>query len=421
MIYKEYKNNSFNLYTIKTDKFKTCHMEIIFYNKFEENKITINNALVDMIVHSSKKYNKRKKVVEKLEDLYSASFYGVSTRLGNIVLNNFVYNFIDPKFAEKSYLKDVIKFPFEMIFNPNIKNNEFDERTLNIIKNRILVDIESIKESPNRYAIKRALINTDDKMPASYYMVGNIDDLNKINTSNLVDEYKYMLDNFYCDIYLIGNLDMDKINIMICDLFKNNIIKTQKLLTYVENNFKNSVKEIVEQDNFEQDVLVTICNLKDLNDNEKNNVMPIFNNIFGSGSLNNKLGQNLREKNSLCYQINSMYQKYDNLLIIMTGIDKVNKNKAVKLIKKSIKEMISGDFDQESIDNAIKSHMNGLKNVLDNQSSLINNYFFHNLNKTPLIMERINNDKKVSKKEIIDLAKKIKISTIYLLESVGNK
>ena len=40
MIYKEYKHNTYNLYTVKTDKFKTCHMEIVFRNNINKNDVT---------------------------------------------------------------------------------------------------------------------------------------------------------------------------------------------------------------------------------------------------------------------------------------------------------------------------------------------------------------------------------------------
>ena len=39
MIYRKFESNTYNIYTIKTDKFKTCHMEIIFRN----NKQRVHN------------------------------------------------------------------------------------------------------------------------------------------------------------------------------------------------------------------------------------------------------------------------------------------------------------------------------------------------------------------------------------------
>lgn len=421
MTYKEYKNNSYNLYTVKTDKFKTCHMEIVFYRKLDKDRITKENVLADMLSHSSKKYDKRKYVVEKLEDLYNASFYATTSKVGNIRTINFIYNFIDPVYADKSYLKEVIKFPFEMIFNPNVKNNEFDSRALKIIKNRNLADIESIKENPSRYAVKRALQVTDKDMPSSYQFVGNIVDLNKITSANLYETYKDLLNNYYCDIYLIGNLNMDKINLMIEDYFQNDQIKTEELNPFTELKILSKVKDIKEKDNLNQASLVCVYELNNLNDFEKNYVIPIFNNIFGQGSLSNKLYQNLREKNSLCYSVRSMYQKFDNLLIIHTGIDIKNRTKAIKLIKKSLDEMTGGKFSKDDVENAINLSTNSLKSALDSPTSICDNYFFHNMASSPILEERFENILKVTKDDIIKAAKKIKLVTIYSLAKDDEK
>ena len=419
MTYKEYKNESYNLYTIKTDKFKTCHMEIIFTNKLEKDKITEINMLTDIITHSSNKYPKRKYVVEKLEDLYSANFYGVSSRIGNIRNVDFVYNFINPEYADKNYLKEVLKFPFEMIFNPNIKNDEFDLRSFKIIRSRILADIESVKESPVRYSLKRALKTMDENHPSSWNMVGDVNDLEKITPSSLVQAYNNLLNNWQCDIYLIGNLNMEKINIMINELFRNNIIKNNKYELFVKVNDSKKIKDVVEYSDFEQASLFLITNTDKLNEYEKDYVMPVFNNIFGTGSLNTKLYQNLREKNSLCYVINCMYQKLDQIAIIYAGIDAKNKQKAVNLVKKSLNEMIDGNFTEDEVLNSIKSIKNSINISLDNPSYLIDNYFFHNIANSPFLSDRINKINDVTKEDVIALAKKLKINTIYMMAPGG--
>ena len=421
MTYKEYKNDSFNLYTVKTDRFKTCYMEIIFYKELDEKNITIENVLSSMLVESCKKYNKRKYVVEHLEDLYNARLYPVASRVGNLRTIGFEYNFIDPVYAEKSYFKDVITFPFEMIFHPNIKNDEFDDRTLKIIKNRVLANIKSQKESVTSYVIKRAMIKTDKDAAIAKELVGNIKDLNKINSSNLVDFYKYMLDNYHCDIYIVGNIDMEKANIYINDVFENNIIKTGNCDVYTNINHINKPMVFQEKDEFEQATLVCTYDLKELSEKEKNYTMYVFNTIFGSGTMSNKLMQNVREKNSLCYTVSSIYQKYDNLLIVFAGIDSKNANKAVKMVNKSLKEMISGKFSEEEINNAINYNISGLKSALDNPSSISDNYFLNNMAGIPLINEKIDKMDDISKRDIIDVSKKIKLVSTYLMKEGTSK
>jgi predicted Zn-dependent peptidase len=420
MTYKEYKNESYNLYTIKTDKFKTCHMEIIFYENFDSKLITPMNFLTDMLVHSSFKYPKRQKVVEHLEDLYSASFYGTNARVGNIMLYNYIYDFLDPKYTDKNYLKEVIKFPFEMLFNPNITNDEFDYRSFKIIKSRIASDIASIKESPSRYAIKRALYNMDNRHPASYDFVGNKQDLDDITPETLVKNYHHLLHNTYCAIYLVGNLNMDKINIMINEMFRNNIIKTYPINLFVDSKILKHSQDITEYDNFEQDSLVTIYNVAKLTPFDYDYTMKVFNHIFGNGSLNAKLYQNLREKNSLCYSVNNIYQKYDQLLIIYVGLAAKNKNKAVKLIKKTVLEMQKGAFSENDIQNSKNSILNSIKISLDNPASLVNNYLFHNLANLPLLNEYATEINKVTKQDIQNIAKKMHLNTVYLLAKGDN-
>lgn len=415
MIKKKYNYNSFNLYTVKTDRFKTCHMQIIFYKSLDKNNITKENVLADTLCYTSKKYKKRNDVIEHLEDLYNASFYASCNIIGNVRTISFNYNFIDPIYADKNYLKEVIKFPFEMIFNPNIKNNEFDNTTLKIVKNKIKSDIESIKDNSSTYCLKQAIINTDENAPSSIIQVGNINDLNKINQENLVETYNSLLNDYYCDIYLIGNLDMEKVSLMIKDLFENDIIKTEKLEPSYKLNVKK-YKNIEQTDNFEQSTLINIYNILELSEFEKFYVMIIFNILFGSSSLSNKLSQNLREKNSLCYFCESAYQTNENYLIVFCEIDKKNKNKALSLIKKSLNEMVKGNFSESDLNNAIKLAINSIKTSLDNPYAILNNYFFYNLKSVPLFKERLDKIETVSKKDVIEVAKKIKLVTTYFMK-----
>ena len=95
MVYKTYKNNTYNIYTIKTDKFKTCHMEILFRNNITKDDITKRSLITEMLVESSKSYNTRRKMIVELENLYNSYFYGVTNRIGKSILTSFCFDFIN--------------------------------------------------------------------------------------------------------------------------------------------------------------------------------------------------------------------------------------------------------------------------------------------------------------------------------------
>lgn len=415
MEYKVYDCDSYKIHTIKTDKFKNCSMEIMFRNNLIKEEITENNMLVDMLMHSSKKYPKRRDIAIELENLYSSSVRGFSTRLGNSIMLSFVLDFLNPRYCDEGYLEEVISLPFELLLNPNVDNLEFDRRSFNIIKNRIKSDIESLKENASRYAFRRSLTLMDKDSPSSYYMTGYLSDLENITPSSLVDTYHRMLNDYICDIYIIGNLDMDKVVQLIKDKFKIKTIKDYKVNLYVDNKIRKKNLDICETGNYEQDSLVMIYNLDNLNKKERDYVIQLYNIILGSGGLTSKLYKYLREENSLCYIVSSMYQKYDGLLLIYSGIEKKDKNKCLKLINKALQEMINGDFTDEELDNAKKAVISSIKMSEDTNGGIINNYLFNELDNLPLYDERVKEFKKISKKDVIEVAKKVKLNTIYLL------
>lgn len=415
MEYKVYDCESYKIHTIKTDKFKNCSMEIIFRDYLSKNRITEYNILVDLLMHSSLKYPKRRDVSIELENLYNSFIRGVVTRIGNCNSISFVMDFLNPKYCDDGFLEEAISFPFEMIQNPNMQMGEFDQRSFKIIKNRIKSDIESLKESAPRYAFRRSLELMDKDSPTSYYMVGYMDDLEAISASSLVNTYKRLLNDFVCDIYIIGNLDMDKVVSIIRKKFKRRSLVCKNIPLYVDNKIRKRKIDVCETGKYEQDSFVMIFNLDNLTVRERCFVIQLYNVILGSGGLTSKLYQYLREQNSLCYSVSSMYQKYDSLLIVYAGIDAKDKDKCVKLVNKAMKEMSNGDFSDEDLDNAKKTIISSIKMSEDSQFGIVNNYLFHELDNLPFYEERIKEFKTVTKDEIMDVAKKVKLNTIYLL------
>ena len=222
MIYKSYKRNSYNIYTIKTDKFKTCHMEIIFRNNITKEEITKRSLLTEMLVENTSKYNTRRKMIIELENLYNSYFYSITNRVGSSILTSFCFDFINPKLVNEK-IDEFIKFPLNAILNPNISNDEFDITTFEYIKERVKKDIESIVEDPKKYSIRKLLENMCKNTESKININGYIEDLENINNSNLFDYYKEMIKHDFIDIYIIGNLDMDNVSKIIENNFKINI------------------------------------------------------------------------------------------------------------------------------------------------------------------------------------------------------
>ena len=421
MVYKTYKCNSYNIHTIKTDRFKTVHMEIIFRKNIVKEELVNYAFLVDMLMESSKNYPKRKDVITKLEELYKLVVYGTTVKTGNVLNSNFMADFIDPKFIdEEDYLENVIKFIFEMLMNPNATNEEFDLKEFNFVKERLKREIKSIDENPFKSSMRKAIEAMDAMSVTAYPLMGSVEELEGITPGSLYKYYKKLFKDNTCDIFIIGNVDSDNIVSLIQKYFKHRYINTNKLVLRVDNKEKKKVttKEDV-SDNLQAN-LVMIYNIGELPEVERHVTMQVFNYIFGSGGLTSKLYKRIREENSLCYNISTLYLKYDELIAIHISLDTANVKKAVSLVKKSLKEMQTGDFLDSDLEDAKKSINLALDLTSDNNSSLLNNYVFHEFDNLPLIDERKKSLAKLTKEDVVNVSKKLKLNTIYVLKGKEN-
>ena len=416
MIFKTYKCNSYNVHTIKTDRFKTIHMEIIFRKELIKEELPYYAFLIDMLMESSKNYPKKKNLIIKMEELYKLMMYGSTVKTGNVLNSNIMIDFIDPQYIdENNYLEKVIEFIFDVLQNPNAINEEFDLKQFNFIKERLKKEIKSINDNPFKVSVKSALNAMDENSKSAFSLMGTIEEIDQITPATLYKYYKKLFKENICDIFIIGNIDSDNIVTLIKKYYKHRYLNQNKLTLLVDNKEKKKITTSCDESSNIQANLVMILNTNNLDDLERHIKFQVFNYIFGSGGLTSKLYKKIREENSLCYNISSMYLKYDQLLIIHVSLDNKNVKKAITLAKRCLKEMVNGDFSEEDLDNAIINIILALDYTYDNNSSLLNNYVFNIFDSLPLIEDRKKELNKITKEDVIKVAKKIKLNTIYVL------
>ena len=422
MEYKKYCHDAYNLHVIKTDKFKGVRIEIQFRSVIEKDEGVKRSMLVDYLTDICKKYPTHKDMSIRSEELYNLGVYGSPSKTGNIMNSFIVADFIAPKYiSENNYLEDVVSFLCELIFEPKVENNEFSEVEFNVVKEKIKLDAVSVENNPVRKSLKRAIENVCKGTRTSYFLYADLDTIDKVTPRSLYDSYLNMLENDTCDIFVIGNVDDSVLD----ELFKTYFVLISRNNGYfdlfVDNPFSNKTNVIEEKDKFVQTSLNIIYNIKTLTDFERNIAFPVFNYLLGSGGLTCKLYQTVREKNSLCYSIGSIFLRYDNLYIIQVSLEEKDKEKSISLIKKCVKEMQEGIFSDEEIEEAKMNLINSIDSSLDSNISILNNYVYNYIDNVPLLEEKKELINRVTREDIINIANKLKINTIYSLVGEQNE
>ena len=403
---------------IKTDRFKTVNVQIILSDKIKKEDITKRNFLSDILTYSCNKYKTKRDLSIASQDLYAASVYSTSYRLGNYYNTDINLYFLNEKYSEKGMTEKSMAFFKEIIFNPNVKDNKFDSNSFNIIKNNMKIQIESVKEDTRKYSMIRMLENMDKTMPYSYHGFGYLEDLEKITEENLYEYYKELIRSSNVEIFVIGDIDFSQMEKIVREQFKFNVYKKKKENpTIIHSKVRSIAKKVVEEDDINQSKLTIGCKLKDLTEFERNYVLTIYNIILGGGS-ESLLFKNVREKHSLCYYISSSSNKVDNLLIISSGIAKNNFKKVLSLIKKEMKNIEQGNFSEEAILQAKIRYNSILDEIYDYPNQIISAYYASIILGVDFPEVRKKKIMEVTKDDIIKLSKKVKMDTIYLLGGI---
>ena len=416
MEYKKINKVAYNLHLIKTDKFKTIDVRICFRNEIKKEDITLRNMLTSFMTYSTDTYPTKRDLVLKSEDLYAASIYAKSYRTGRFNMINFYLSILNEKYTEKGMYEESLKFLSDVIFNPNFnKENEFNN-AYKFLYESAYKSLTSLKEDGSSYSVIRMFEEMDDK-PYSYRDVGYLDDLEKINLNSLKDYYNEMINSSLIDIYVIGNID-ENIEKLIEKYFDFKTYKRPKINQIITHDkLRKKVKVVKEEDNSSQSKLSIACKIDSLTEFERNYVLTVYNMILGGGS-ESKFFQIIREKNSLAYYVYSSLNKLDSLMLIRAGISRDNYDKTIRLVKQLMKEMEDGKFTTENINVAVENYISLLKEVEDNSEAIIETYLAKDLLNLGNIEERKKEIKKVTKEDIINVAKKVKLDTIFLLEGV---
>ena len=407
---------SYQLHLIQTNQFKTITVRVAFRSPVVKEEITVRNILCDMFLQSSSKYPSKRDLTIQAQELYAADIQTNNSRFGNYNNLDIYLSVLHDKYTEEGNFQKALQFLNEIIFHPDVRAQKFNEEKLEIVKNTMRSNLSSLKEDGASYSLMRLFEVMDQSRVSSCRMVGYMGDLEKVTSESLYQYYQKMIRSDMVDVFVIGDIDFKEMTKMIREVIPIKTVKRQRVPYVLEDVRPRSrrlfVKEVVDTS---QSKLAIGCRCHRLTHYERNYALTLYNIILG-GSGDSKLFKEVRETYSLCYVINSVPNKLDHLILIRAGIDKENYSKALELIEKNLQDMRKGNFTDDEIKVAKEYFCTALDEVLDSPSRIMDNYYMMELIGTDDLEEKRRNIMQVSRDDIIRVAKKVKMDTVFLLE-----
>lgn len=416
MKYKKFDMTNYNLYVLKTDRFKTVNLKINIRIKNKKEYDKYIPMLWRMLVSTSSKYNSLKEINEAAVDIYDP-YYGIRfISSGKQDVLSLSATFVNEKYTEKGMNEKNIKFLSDFIFNPKIINNGFDEEMFEIKKEKLINYYNSTKDYPREYAESRF---HEEMVVFNYeeYSLNEVIELTKsLTNTELYNFYKKVISEGKLDIFVCGNIDPLEIkkiferNIKFTGNYYNDPIHVLNQVTY-----NNKPKIVIDNSSNVQSSLIIGCKMIGITDYERKYVSFLYSSILGGG-MNSLLNQTVREKNSLCYYIYTSLNGLLGVLKICAGINGKDFDKTYELIKEEMKNVQNGNFSDGLLESVKNTYYNSLIGIEDNQNSLLGSFISEIYNVSDDIEVRRKMVGNVTKEDIINFAKKMHIDTVYLLK-----
>lgn len=403
-----------NLYVSQINKFKTLTINIYIHNRLS-NEAAKFALLPSVLKRGSQNYKTYKDITKHLEELYGATFAFSIYKKGERQIAQFRLEIADSSYIKDDITEDGVKFISDILLNPLVVGSGFDPEYVQQEKEKQKNLINSRINEKTKYAVDRCIEEMCKDEDFSIYELGSVDDLDKVNEVNLYEYYKKIINILPIDIYVVGNANVDEIKSLFNKYFK---IERTDVVDIPD----TPIYKKVDQVKYVQDQLDVTQGKLTLG--FRTNVKPcddeyfpllVFSGVLGGGPFS-KLFMNVREKASLAYYAQTKLERFKGLMLIMSGIEIENYQKALDIILEQIDEIKGGNISDYEFDSTIKALNTSMNSIKDSATQVSDFYLSQNLSHTDYsIDDFINKINEVTKEDIIDVSKKIQLDTVYFM------
>lgn len=399
--------------TIVDEKFKTSSFYIKFITKLTAEAASANAIGFGTLTDSSSVYRSVSELSEKLSSLYGASLSSSSRKRGDVQVLTVASSWISDRYAfdGEEVGKEMLTIIRDCVFSPNAENGAFREDVFNITKKDIIDLIDSNVNNKRGYAISQAMKTAFRGEPASNYSYGSHEQAEAVTAESAYRAYREILRTAQVEIFYVSSEPNPEAAEMMRSCFAETERAPQKVVFRSPSPLKPEPESV--RESFDTDQCKVILTLKTPSDDVY--ALNMVSIILGETAFS-KLFLNVREKLSLCYYCSSSFSGSKNALIIDSGVDKSNIDRAVDEIQHQIQEICDGNISDDEITNSVRSIDNSIESIGDTPSSYVAWYFDRYCENDGLSPhEFVKKFRSVTKERITAAARSLKLDSIYCM------
>lgn len=404
--------------SVHEDKFKYSHIAVNFILPLQADTASLYALLPMVLRRGCRAYPDMTALNARLAELYGAQMDWDVSKRGEMQIVTLYIEVLNDRFAleNEELLKEGASLLRNVIFDPVLENAVFRAEDVEIEK-RNLIDIIRSKLNDKRayagYRLREEMCRGEAYGVNEY---GSEEDVQAITPQALVQAWRDVLTRARAEVVFVGEGDADGVRALFTDAFRK-VLRSYPFFgsTQVLRAPRGPVKDIVERLPVTQAKLGMGFRAGIALPDAETDALQLACTVLG-GSPHALLFLNVREKLSLCYYCFSRYERHKGLVLIESGVEEQNAEKAREEILKQLDALKAGAFSEDDLHFAVLSLQNAYKEVNDSLEGIASWYVAQALAgriRTP--EQAADAFGALSKNEVVRAAADIALDTVYLL------
>ncbi|MCL6597151.1 MAG: insulinase family protein [Alicyclobacillus macrosporangiidus] len=420
----------FHVHTMLTDQFRTRHLVAKLAVPLSRERVTETAMLPYLWLEGTRSHPTALAITRRADDLFGALLRSGIGKRGNRHVAEVYLSVPDEGRLRGAdgIFEEGLGLLLDVVTDPLLEGGGFSKGNVERERGLHRKRIESVFDDKIAWAMERALAESLRGLPEGLPRLGFADDLEAVTPEGLYAVHRALLQEGDVHVYAIGAFD-------------DATALANRVLTALREAFPDprpaaqppggpapvapvparsgEPHRVVEDQPVQQGKMNLVYRTGVAYASDDYPALLVANGVLG-GFPHSKLFRNVREKASLAYYASSRVDALSGLVMIQTGIDPANRDRAEAIILEQVEALRRGDVAEEELAFTKRGLANQYRQSLDVPAALADIHFGGVLaGHTRTIDELLDAIEDVTLDQVVAAANRLQLDTVYFLRGQG--
>ncbi len=403
--------------SVTDPKFKHNRISVNYILPLEKETVSANALIPFLLRKGSRECPDFTLLNQKLYSLYGATLSADVSKYGGYQGLDVSISGLDDKFTldGEAMVAQCAGLLAGLATDPNLVDGAFPEKDVELEKQYLIDSIEAEINDKRAYAINKCRTIMCEGEPAALRKYGYVEDVKKITPQSAAETFLRVRRTARVEILFVGCGDCTPAEEIMEATFAKLDRAPIALPEQVRVPAAAQVKQEVERMDLSQSKLAMGFRTGAAQNMDELSAMRLMVAMFG-GTPFSRLFVNVREKLSLCYYCAARFDRITGIMLVDSGVEAQNREKAQAEILNQLEVMKRGGFTDEELENTLLTMKNSLYTVSDSLSGLEDWYMAQLMQSTARsLQEEAELMAKVTREDVMAAAQKVTLDTVYFL------